>query len=360
MIGEVMVSEFTVFGSCTCRDIFNSTLNKDYKKYFRIGPTGIRLSFISIMQEPVKYSPDSLKLLPENKENELFSLWIKLDLDKRFLDELKKDKFEYMVMDTYYDVDFGIVDIGDNNYITNNVRLNQTEFFENLEHKRFMKINYDTENYFELWKRNCDLFFEFIKENCSNLKIILNPSRHVNKLLKEDGSIVYSKKFDEYCKRFNPYRDLLDEYIVENHDVDVLYFDESVCAPENHLWGPSSLHFEETYFDSMTDQLNSSIKRNDLLSDSDLSSLNEMFRKQSRNILLFKILSRKNNKSKFNSFKKIKLVRNYNNLLRFNSSISKQISQFKEDKKLNDEDFEFLLKLNQGILENQIKLLRKK
>lgn len=359
MIGEVMVSEFTVFGSCTCRDIFNSTLNKDYKKYFRIGPTGIRLSFISIMQDPVEYSRDSLKLLPENKDNELFSLWIRLDLDKRFLEELKKDKFEYMVMDTYYDVDFGIVDIGNNNYITNNVRLNQTEFFEALEHKRFMKINYDTEEYFELWKENCDLFFEFINENCSNLKIILNPSRHVNRLLKEDGSVVYSKKFDEYCKRYNPYRDLLDEYIIENHDVDVLYFDESISAPENHLWGPSSLHYEESYFESMTNQLNNSIRRNDILSDVDLSSLNELFREQSRKILLFKIISRKSHKFKLNSFRKIKLVKNYNNLLKLNSSISKQIIQFNEDKKLGEEDFKFLLNLNENILDTQIKFLRK-
>ena len=110
----------------------------------------------------------------------------------------------------------------------------------------------------------------------------------------------------------------------------------------------------------MTDQLNNSIKRNDVLSDSESGSLNEMFRQQSRDILLFKILSRKGNKSKFRPFNKIKLVRNHNNLLKFNSSISKQIFQFKEDGKLGDGDFEFLLKLNQDILENQIKPLRKK
>lgn len=349
MFGEVMVSEVTVFGSCTCRDIFNSTLNRDYKKYFHIGPTGIRLSFISIMQDPVIYSKDSLKLTPDNKENRNFSLWIKLDLDKTFLDVLKKEKFEYMLMDTYYDVDFGIVDIG-GNYITNNVKLNQTEFFENLEHKRFMKINYSTEEYFELWKKNCDLFFEFIEANCPNLKIILNPSRHVNKLLKEDGSIVYSKKFDEYCVRYNPYRDLLDEYIAENFDVDVLYFDESFSAPENHLWGPSSLHYEESYFDSMTTQLNDSIKRNSILSDSSLNSLNMMFRQQNRDILLFKINNRKVHRFRFNSLKKYKLSKMHKNLLKLNSSISNSINQIHDDGMILDEDYAFLLDLNRRTL----------
>lgn len=354
-----MVSEFTVFGSCACRDLFNSTLNKDYKKYFHIGATGIRLSFISLMQDPVTYSNDSLKIFPENKENKLFSLWIKQDLDKTFLNELKKDKFEYMVMDTYYDVDFGIVDIGNDNYITNNVRLNQTEFFKNLEYKKFMKINYSDE-YFELWKTNCDLFFEFIKINCPNLKIILNPSRHTNKLLKDDGTIIYSESFDELCKRFNPYRDILDEYIIRNFDVDVLYFNEDISAPEKHLWGPSSMHYEESYFGNMTGQLNDFIKRNNVLISSSLCPLNNLFREQNRKILLFKITSRKNNKFKLRSFKKIKLVKQYNNLLKSNQSISKHINQFYEDKKITEDVFKFLLKLNENILEHQIRLLMNK
>ena len=156
-----MVSEFTVFGSCTCRDIFNSTQNKNYKEFFHIGKTGIRLSFISIMQEPVKYSPNQLDIYPKEGINIHFSEWIKKDLDKVFLDDLKAEQFEYMLIDTYYDTNFGIVDIGGGNYITKNIRLDQTDFFRNLEYKRILTIQDNTDEYYGLWKKIVICFLIF-------------------------------------------------------------------------------------------------------------------------------------------------------------------------------------------------------
>ena len=105
-----MVTEFTVFGSCSCRDLFNSTLNKNYKDFFRIGKTGIRLSFISIMQKPVSYDAESLDIFPKEEINIHFSEWIKMDLDKVFLEDLKNENFEYMILDTYYDTNGAIID----------------------------------------------------------------------------------------------------------------------------------------------------------------------------------------------------------------------------------------------------------
>ena len=36
-------------------------------------------------------------------------------------EDLKRENFEYLLMDTYYDTNFGIVDIGNNRYVTNNI-----------------------------------------------------------------------------------------------------------------------------------------------------------------------------------------------------------------------------------------------
>ena len=237
-----MVSRFSVFGSCTCRDVFYSEINKNYKDFFEIGPTGIRLSFISIMQEPVEFEEEDIEIFPKTGKNINFTIWIKKDFEKSFLEDLKRENFEYLLMDTYYDTNFGIVDIGNNRYVTNNIRLNETAFYEKLEYKRVLTIYDNTEEYFEIWKRHCDMFFEFLKENCPDTKIILNPSRHVYRKLAEDGSVIESDRFKRECDKFNQYRDLLDEYIIKNFDVDVLYFDEDTVASENHFWGCSSLH----------------------------------------------------------------------------------------------------------------------
>ncbi len=277
-----MVSKFTVFGSCTCRDVFYSEINKNYKDFFEIGPTGIRLSFISIMQEPVKFDEKDIDIFPKTGKNINFTAWIKKDFKKTFLENLKRERFEYLLMDTYYDTNFGIVDIGNNRYVTNNIRLNETAFYEKLGYKRVLTIYDNTEEYFEIWKRHCDMFFEFLKENCPDTKIILNPSRHVYRKLAEDGSVIESDRFKRECDKFNQYRDLLDEYIIKNFDVDVLYFDEDTVASENHFWGCSSLHYASQYFEGINDQLNLIIERDK----SNDEKANEELRKEKREKLL--------------------------------------------------------------------------
>ena len=284
-----MVSRFTVFGSCTCRDVFYSEINKNYKDFFEIGPTGIRLSFISIMQEPVEFEEEDIEIFPKTGKNINFTIWIKKDFEKSFLEDLKRENFEYLLMDTYYDTNFGIVDIGNNRYVTNNIRLNETAFYEKLEYKRVLTIYDNTEEYFEIWKRHCDMFFEFLKENCPDTKIILNPSRHVYRKLAEDGSVIESERFKRECAKFNQYRDLLDEYIIKNFDVDVLYFDEDTVASENHFWGCSSLHYATQYFEGINNQLNLIIERNK----SNDETANEELRKEKREKLLAIIEKRK-------------------------------------------------------------------
>lgn len=306
-----MVSKFTVFGSCTCRDVFYSEINRNYKDFFEIGPTGIRLSFISIMQEPVKYEEKDIEIFPKTSKNINFTTWIKKDFDKTFLKDLKRENFEYILMDTYYDTNFGIVDIGNNRYVTNNIRLDETAFYEKLEYKRVLTIYDNTEEYFEIWKRHCDMFFEFLKENCPNTKIILNPSRHVYRKLNEDWEIIESDLFKIECEKFNKYRDLLDEYIIKNFDVDVLYFDENTLARENHFWGCSSLHYTPLYFEGINNQLNLIIE----LDKTNDKQANEELRKEKRKKLLAiiekrneerkKSINNKNNKEK-QIFRKVK------------------------------------------------------
>lgn len=287
-----MVSNFSVFGSCTCRDIFNSTINKDYKKYFKIGGNGIRLSFISIMQPPVNYDEKDIIIHPQRGQNVYFTDWIKKDFDKVFLEELKENKFEYLMMDTYYDVNFGIVDIGNNHFVTNNVRLDETKFYNDLEYKRVLKITENPNEYFTIWKEHCDLFFNFLKDNCPNLRVILNPTRHMYKVLNEDGSLSSIDSCLDECKLYNPYRDMLDEYIIKNFDVDVLTFDDNTLLDKDSIWGFSSLHYYPKYFSDVTDQLNSIIKREKMVSDLKISELNKKIRLNKREVLLNKISSR--------------------------------------------------------------------
>lgn len=263
-----MVTKFTVFGSCSSRDIFFSGINKNYKDFFEIGEDGTRLSLISIMQPPINYDENSLKIFPETKDNINFSNWIKKDLDKTFLKVLKENNFEYMVFDTYYDATFGIVDIGDGQFITNNIGLDKTDFFKNLEYKRLFRIEYDIDNYYKLWKENCKLFFNYMHENCPQLKVILNCSRPVYKFSSNEQSENLELKQMLHTSHIY-FRDLFDRYILENFDVDVLIFDEKTLANKNHIWGIHPTHYETKYYQEKTNQLNKIIYRNKTLNYND-------------------------------------------------------------------------------------------
>lgn len=268
-----MVTNFGVFGSYACRDIFYSEINPDYKKYFNICSDGLKISLISLMSEKVSFNESSLKLYPENDDNLRNYNWIKRDLDKSFLRDLLNEDIEYLLIDTYHDVNQGVVDLGDGRYITNNDKLCETNFFKNLNNKFILNIQNNTEEYFTIWKKSCDKFFKFLKENCPNIKVILNPVRDVCKVLKEDGTIYVSSDFKENCKR-NVYRNLLDDYIKSNYDVHVLNFDEeNTFADENHKWGFYSFHYNNSYHENITSQLNQIIQKDNIKLVQDISEI---------------------------------------------------------------------------------------
>lgn len=256
-----MVATFVVSGSCASRDIFYSKINHDYKDFFKITGDGVRISFISLMSSPIECDENSLKILPENQNNINYSNWIKRDLNKTFINVLKEKDFEYIMIDTYYDVHEGIVDLGDDIYITNNIGLDRTEFFKNLPFKEVIQIQNSTSKYFKLWKENFDLFINFVDKTCPNSKIILNTNRMVYRVKDSNSNIKISDEFKKHCN-LNKYRDLLDEYIIKNFDIELLKFNHDTLADENHIWGPHPSHYTPEYFTDMNSQLNTIIANN--------------------------------------------------------------------------------------------------
>lgn len=296
-----MVTKFTVFGSCACRDIFYSKINENYKKYFSIDEDGIRISLISLMQKPVQYDNEQLIILPQNNQNIRYSNWIKKDFEKTFIDYLKNEDIEYLLFDTYYDVNFGVIQLDDGSYITKNLEIEKTDFYKNLKSKRILTIHDNCLEYFPLWKEHCNLFFDFIEHNCPNIKLILNPNRHVYNVLNSEGKIIQSDLFKSQCEKHNLFRNLLDEYILRNFDVDVLMFDDDILADENHVWGPYSLHYTQKYYVDATNQLNEIINRNKVFDTSQYYSINKNVRKEKREMLLLKFKSQYTNE--FNELK---------------------------------------------------------
>lgn len=154
-----MIYNIAVFGSCASRDNFYSGINPDYKKYFNCSISSQRGSIISLMQEPVPFKNQDIQILPENRVNKAGTQFINQDLTKNFLSEVKKFKPDYILIDNYFEVIFGIIKY-ENCFITNNYwDLPKTRF--HTEIKPYTKINMynDPNTYLKLYKENMNLFF---------------------------------------------------------------------------------------------------------------------------------------------------------------------------------------------------------
>ena len=278
-----MVSEFSTMGSCASRIIFNSSVNHNYKEFFHINDSLEVVSIVSLMSNPIEYD-ESLLNSHDPFDNECVSN----DLTKNFLNFLKMNTIEYLVLDTYFDVECDVIVYDENSYLSDSGRLVRTDYYRTLSNKRRIRVFDNFNEYFEMWKKACDEFFGFLNEYCPDVKVILNASRGALYYLDENMN---KTRFPNahYIYESNKIRDILEIYILENFDVDVMPFDEDTLALKNHFAHLHTVHYEDKYYTDKTNQLNEIIKRNKALEYND--DVNKQYRKTQREntILKFKL-----------------------------------------------------------------------
>ena len=278
-----MVSEFSTMGSCASRIIFNSSVNTNYKQFFHINDSLEVVSMISLMSCPIEYDESLLNSF-DKFDNEC----VRNDLTKNFLNFLKENSIEYLLYDTYFDVECDVIVYDKDSYLSDSGRLVRTDYHKTLHNKRRISVFNNFNEYMELWKKACDAFFKFLKENCPNIKVILNCSRGALYYLDENNNKVRFPNAN-YIHESNKIRDILELYILENYDVDVVSFDESTLALKNHFAHLHTVHYEDKYYEDKTRQLNEIIARNNTLGH--YSNVNVQYRKTQREntILKFKL-----------------------------------------------------------------------
>lgn len=275
-----MVFEFSTMGSCASRIIFNSSVNDGYKQFFHINDSLEVVSIISLMSKPVDFDETLL-----NSFDEFDNECVSNDLTKNFLNFLKLNTIEYLLIDTYFDVECDVIVYDEESYLSDSGRLVRTDYHRTLYNKRRISIFDNFNEYMGLWKTSCDKFFAFLNENCPNLKVILNCSRGALYYLDENNNKV---KFPnaQYIHESNKLRDILEVYILENYDVDVLPFDESTVALKNHFAHLHTVHYEDKYYKDKTNQLNNIIRRNNAWGY--YSDVNMQYRKTQRDNIILK------------------------------------------------------------------------
>lgn len=260
-------------GSSATRDCFNNKINPNFNKYFKFLGTSSQISLISLMnQNQFEFTDNDINI------NELTPFQIQViekELKKTGLNEILNLNFDYLILDNYFEIKFGICKVGEKIFTNNPWNLHNTLFFKNLENKKFLTIQQNTEEFFNLWCESCDLFFEFLSKYKPEVKVILNPVRNSTDFIKKNNSISsVDSETEKILNNENKFISMLDTYILTNFDVDVIIFDKVYKADENHLWNFSYINYEPGYYQEFIKKLNLIVERDNTLDYSSLVSKN--------------------------------------------------------------------------------------
>lgn len=237
-----------IWGSCITRDIFRSIFN-NYKEYFEIVSSLERVSLLSLMgkEHGIKFNYEDILIYPLNKKNIFDSAILGLDLSKTHL-KIIGENIDYLIIDEFFEVYFGSIKINDN-YITNNFwHYPKTKFYETIDENNILSLNDNFLEYYSLWTKNCDKFFDYLHKNFPNVKVILNKVKLSSIVLKNDGSYYVDEEFQREAEKYNPIIEILENYLEKHHDVLVIDCTKYAFANENHIWGKAPFHLYDEFY----------------------------------------------------------------------------------------------------------------
>ena len=265
-----MVSTVSVLGSCVTRDLFYSKVISDYKSYFKLITYQGRSSLISLMSKPVNFNENDFSI-----GNAIAEDFIKSDFRKDGVVGLVENPPDYLIIDILFDVIYGILYLPDGNIISNNTwDLYKTPFYKNLiegenDEFKILTISHNTNEYFDAYKNAINSLFNFLKSNCINTKVILNSIRHAHSYIRNDGTIITTEFFKNYGRANNKYFEKLEDYIIDNFDVDILYFGRNYYADESNIWGLAPHHYEKKLYLDKFNQLKNIVKYDKILKENE-------------------------------------------------------------------------------------------
>lgn len=115
-----------ILGSCISRDVFNTQFNSGYKDMWHCDLMQNQSSLISIMSPELP--------IPEDQFGDHMSDYqkgqVRSDTSKAFLEQLRQLRPDYLILDFFGDVHFGVLEAAPGQYVTNNRwMLHQTQWY---------------------------------------------------------------------------------------------------------------------------------------------------------------------------------------------------------------------------------------
>lgn len=243
----------SIFGSCVTRDNFNSRFNPGYRDFFEVKLSANQTSMIALMSPPIEEP-----FTPTGSMSDYDRWNIGSDLTREFLTEVVELQPDYLLLDFFGDVHFGVARLPDGRYLTDNRwKIHLTDFY--VRHRdagelTIIKHADDPDAYFELWTEAMDRFAEYVARTCPQTRVIVHRGYNTGHALVPDQvRPIPLHKLGEVARidvrPLNAFWDRLDDYTISTHGWDAIDLrDLEAPSYAEHPWGAFYVHYTPDYY----------------------------------------------------------------------------------------------------------------
>ncbi len=246
--------KISIIGSCVSREAFTTVNNPEYKRMYQIGPVAFQTSIVSFLSNQVN---EGLIDLPEEL-SEYKKGVLTTDIYKSAVTQMIEYKPDYLIIDLYADVRYGIVRAGET-FITNNPStLRKTTFYKEKKHDYHIHSNNKFNEYFPIFKKKFAEFMEWKNQNLPNTKIIVNKFRYTKEYMKNNKLYEFDLSKYPYLEKENENFAIIETYLEETYTE--LRFINNLNAEYigdgNHPYGITPWHLEKAYQENVMHEMN--------------------------------------------------------------------------------------------------------
>jgi hypothetical protein len=245
-----------ILGSCITRDNFNRRFNPDYKRWYAVGSTTNQSSMIALMSPAVDEPWEPVQ------EMKPYGLWnVHSDLSREILELLPAEQPDFLMLDFFGDVHFGVLRLPDGRFVTDNRwRLHRTDLYRRLLDERgavALRWQDDEDAYFELWTEAMDRFAAYVAEHCPRTRVVVHYGFNALEVLRSDegapgplgpagrpgkAARIEARKGNAFWRRLNEHA--RSAYGWEHINLS----DEYYVTFAEHPWGSFDVHYTMDYY----------------------------------------------------------------------------------------------------------------
>lgn len=242
-----------VCGSCITRDNFNSRFNADHRRWYEVGAQSNQTSMIAMMSPPVDPHLTAADGLSE------YDAWnVGSDLSRSFLAEVVEAQPDYLILDFFGDLHFGVLRLDDGRYVTDNrSKLHRTAQYTRWRDAggtEVLRHQDDPERYFALWVSAMDRFAAYVAQHCPDTAVIVHRGFYAAQTVTAPTGRPTSLRRHAQLKRLkvgraNGFWARLDEHAVTAYgwaSIDLRA--EHYTSATDHPWGAFWVHYSLDYY----------------------------------------------------------------------------------------------------------------